>query len=263
MDLGLRGKVALVAASSKGLGLGIARELAREGCHVFMGSRDGQALSDAILSLKKETGADVRGAQFDASDSISISAWVEDCVRNFGAVDLVCLNAGGPPAGNFQDFDDSKWRAAFELTLMSAVRMVRSSLPHLKRRGGGSIVAVTSSSVKEPIDHLLLSNVFRSGVVALVKSLSRELAADNIRVNNLIPGRIDTDRVRALDKINAEKSSKPVEEVKSKSESSIPMGRYGTIDEFGRAAAFLLSPAASYITGETLQIDGGLIRTVW
>lgn len=263
MDLGLRGKVALVAASSKGLGLGIARELAGEGCNVFMGSRDGQALSDSILSIKKETGSDVRGAQFDAADAISISAWVEDCVRNFGGIDLVCLNAGGPPAGNFEDFDDAKWRAAFELTLMSAVRMVRASLPHLKRRGGGSIIAVTSSSVKEPIDHLLLSNVFRSGVVALVKSLSRELAKDNIRVNNIIPGRIDTDRVRALDKINADKSGKSVSEIKSKSESSIPMSRYGTIDEFGKAAAFLLSPAASYITGETLQVDGGLIRTVW
>ncbi len=263
MDLMLKGKVALVAASSKGLGFGIARELAREGCRVFLGSRDGESLGSAIAELQKMGTAEVRGAQMDASDSISISAWIEDCVRNFGRVDLLCVNAGGPPAGKFDDFDDAKWRAAFDLTLMSAVRMIRGSLPHMRRAGGGSILAVTSSSVKEPIDQLLLSNVFRSGVTALLKSLSLDLAKDNIRVNNLIPGRIDTDRVRTLDRLNAERTGTPEADVKKKSESGIPLGRYGTIEEFGRAAAFLLSPASSYTTGESFQVDGGMIKTVW
>jgi len=259
----VRGKIAAVAASSKGLGFGIARELVKEGCRVYLGARDPEMLGNAILALQKEGKGEVSGTPFDASDAISISAWIEDCVRSFGGLDMLCVNAGGPPAGRFDAFEDSAWRTAFELTLMSAVRMIRASIPHMRRRGGGAILGVTSSSVKEPIDNLLLSNVFRSGVVALLKSLSQELAHENIRVNNIIPGRIDTDRLKSLDRAVSTKTGISIEEARSKTESQIPLRRYGTIDEFGRAGAFLLSPAASYITGETLQVDGGLIRTVW
>jgi 3-oxoacyl-[acyl-carrier protein] reductase len=188
---------------------------------------------------------------------------VEATVAKFGGVDGLVVNAGGPPAGGFDDFDDAAWQASFELTLLSSVRMIRAVLPHLRDRGGGSILAVTSSSVKEPIDILLLSNVMRSGVVSLLKSLSRELAPEQIRVNNLVPGRILTDRVKSLDALSAKKSELSAAEQRAMQEQQIPWGRYGTIEEFGRAGAFLLSDAASYITGETLIVDGGSMKTVW
>jgi 3-oxoacyl-[acyl-carrier protein] reductase len=263
MDLGLHGKVAMVAASSKGLGFGIARELAREGALVSLGSRTESDIYDAAHALIEETGTEVLANVLDASDPDSINQWLDNTIDTFGGVDMLVVNAGGPPAGKFDDFDDSDWLAAFELTLMSAVRMIRVVLPAMRQAGGGSILTVTSSSVKEPIDFLLLSNVMRSGVTSLAKSLSRQLAAENIRVNNLMPGRIDTDRVKSLDALNAERGNRSVEEVKAANELGIPLGRYGTIEEFGRLAAFLLSDAAGYITGQTIAVDGGTIKTVW
>lgn len=263
MDLGLRGKVAMVAASSKGLGFGIARELAREGALVSIGSRTESEIHDAAETLTNEMDGDVLANVLDAADPSSITQWLENTVDAFGGVDILVVNAGGPPAGKFDDFADSDWQAAFELTLMSAVRMIRAALPYMREAGGGSILVITSSSVKEPIDFLLLSNVMRSGVTSLAKSLSQQLAPENIRVNNLMPGRIDTDRVQSLDAMNAEAKDLPVEEIKAVNELGIPFGRYGTIGEFGRIGAFLLSDAASYITGQTIAVDGGAIKTVW
>ena len=263
MELGLKGKAAMVAASSKGLGFGIARELAREGASVSIGSRTESEVHEAAEMLTQETGSDVLANVLEASDPESIAAWMENTVEMFGGVDLLVVNAGGPPPGRFDDFADSDWQSAFELTLMSAVRMIRAVLPLMRDVGGGSILTITSCAVKEPIDVLLLSNVMRSGVTSLVKSLSRQLAPENIRVNNLMPGRIDTERVRALDQLNADARAQTVEEIRSANELGIPMGRYGTIEEFGRIGAFLLSDAASYITGQTIAVDGGAIKTVW
>jgi len=263
MELGLKGKVAMVAASSKGLGYGIARELAREGALVSIGARTESDVHDAAETITQETDGDVLANVLDVIDPESVQAWVQSTIDAFGGVDLLVVNAGGPPAGKFDDFADSDWQAAFELTLMSAVRMIRAVLPSMRDAGGGSILTLTSSSVKEPIDFLLLSNVMRSGVTSLAKSLSRQLAAENIRVNNLMPGRIDTDRVQSLDQMNADARGVPVEEIKAANELGIPLGRYGTIEEFGHLAAFLLSDAASYITGQTIAVDGGSIKTVW
>ena len=263
MNLGLKDKVIMVAAASKGLGYGIAQAVAREGATVSIGSRTEVDILATAASLRAETGASTLGCVLDARDPASIRSWAEATVAQFGGVDGLVVNAGGPPAGGFDDFDDAAWHAAFELTLLSSVRMIRTALPHLRARGGGSILAVTSSSVKEPIDILLLSNVMRSGVVSLLKSLSRELAPEQIRVNNLVPGRILTDRVKSLDGIGAEKAGRSVAEQQAIQEKQIPWGRYGTIEEFGRAGAFLLSDAASYITGETLIVDGGAMKTVW
>ncbi len=263
MDLGLRGKVAMVAASSKGLGLGIARELAREGALVSIGSRTEPEVFDAAEALADETGAEVLANVLDAASPDSISQWVENTTEAFGGVEILVVNAGGPPAGTFDSFGDTEWQAAFELTLMSAVRMIRAVLPFMRQEGGGSILTITSSSVKEPIDFLLLSNVMRSGVTSLAKSLSQQLAPENIRVNNLMPGRIDTDRVRSLDQINAAAQGISAAEIKAANEQGIPLRRYGTTEEFGRMGAFLLSDAASYITGQTIAIDGGSIKTVW
>lgn len=251
----------MVAASSKGLGFGIAQELARNGATVSIASRTKSEVEAAAEKLRTETNATVHASVFDASDAKSIESWVTEVAQAFERIDGLVVNAGGPPPGNFDDFTDDHWQAAFNLTLMSAVRLIRGVLPHM-RSGGGSILTLTSLSVKEPINGLLLSNVFRSGVTSLVKSLANELAGENIRVNNLIPGRIDTDRVKALDKNLSEKRGIPVEKVKQQHESAIPLGRYGTIEEFGKAGAFLLSDAASYITGASLVVDGGLVKGV-
>lgn len=261
MDLGLRGKVAMVAASSRGLGFGIARELAREGALVSIGSRTEADIFDAAALLSDET--EVLPNVFDAGDPDSINEWLDNTINAFGGVDMLVVNAGGPPAGNFDSLDDNDWQASFELTLMSAVRMIRIVLPSMRQAGGGSILTITSSSVKEPIDFLLLSNVMRSGVTSLAKSLSLQLAPENIRINNLMPGRIDTARVQSLDAMKAEMRNLAVEEVRAANELGIPLGRYGTIEEFGRLGAFLLSDAASYITGQTIAVDGGSIKTVW
>ena len=263
MDLGIKDKVFMVAAASKGLGYGIAEALAQDGAKVSIGSRTEADIMAAAETLRNETGSDVMGTVFDARSAESISNWTAVTLEKFGTIDGLVVNAGGPPAGKFDNFDDDDWQAAFELTLMSSVRMIRSVLPTMREKGSGSILTVTSSSVKEPIDIILLSNVMRSGVVSLVKSLSNELASEKIRVNNLVPGRMDTDRVRSLDATVAGRVGITAEEAKAKSEAQIPWQRYGTIHEFGKAGAFLLSDAASYITGETLIVDGGAMRTVW
>lgn len=263
MDLELRGKVAMVAASSKGLGFGIARELAREGALVSIGGRTESDIFDAADLLTEETETEVLPNVLDAADPDSINQWLDNTVNAFGGVDMLVVNAGGPAAGNFDDFDDDDWQVAFELTLMSAVRMIRTVLPFMRQAGGGSILTITSCSVKEPIDFLLLSNVMRSGVTSLAKSLSQQLAPENIRINNLMPGRIDTDRVQSLDTMNAGKRGLSLEEVRAANELGIPLRRYGTIEEFGRLGAFLLSDAASYITGQTIAVDGGSTKTVW
>lgn len=253
----------MIAASGKGLGFGVARELAKNRAIVCISSRTKEEIEQAAQELAKETGAIVFPFAMDASSGKSILLWRDAVVDKFGRIDGLLVNAGGPPAGRFSDFSDDDWQQAFDLTLMSAVRMIRAVLPAMKKQQKGSIVAVTSLSVKEPIDNLLLSNVFRSGVTSLVKSLSTELAPYNIRVNNLMPGRIDTDRLRSLDESIAKRTGQPLSDIQKQMVGRIPLGRYGTTEEFGKAGAFLLSDAASYITGASLQVDGGLIKTVW
>ena len=263
MDLKLNGKVAMVAASSKGLGYGIAQALAQEGASISIGSRTEADIESAAEQLRKETGVSVLASVLDSSEPESIQQWANITLKEFGGVDKLLVNAGGPPTGKFEDFSDNDWQAAFELNLLSAVRMIRAALPSMRERGGGSILTVTSISVKEPIDTLILTNVMRSGVTSLVKSLSVQLAPDNIRLNNLMPGRINTDRLRSLDGLSSEKQGVPLTQIQATNHAKIPLGRYGTIEEFGRTGAFLLSDAASYITGSSLAVDGGVLKTVW
>jgi 3-oxoacyl-[acyl-carrier protein] reductase len=260
MDLGLQGKVALVAASSKGLGYGVAKALAENGAKVSLCSRTEADVQAAAQTLAADYGADVLATACDVTKAEDIQAWVDKTVDAWGKIDCLLVNAGGPPAKVFKDVTDDEWQAAFELTLLSSVRMIRMSIPHMT--DGGAILTVTSSSIKEPIPRLGLSTVMRSGVMGLVKTLADELADDGIRVNNLIPGRIDTDRVAQLDQNTSNVLGISIDEVRERSRAKIPMKRYGTIDDFGAAGAFLLSPAASYITGATLRVDGGSMRSM-
>jgi 3-oxoacyl-[acyl-carrier protein] reductase len=264
MDLGLKDKVVMVAASSMGLGFGIARQAALEGAAVSIGSRNRNNILNAATKIRQEIPeARIFASELDVSDTGSIKKWVQGTLGELGTIDGLVVNGGGPPPGRFDELDDSLWHTGYENTLMSAVRLIRHVLPEMRKKQSGSILTVTSSSVKEPIDNLLLSNVFRSGVTSLVKSLSFQVAADHIRINNLVPGFFDTDRLRELDLRNSGEWRISLENVRKINYDKIPLGRYGDPDEFGKAAVFLLSEAASYVTGETFVIDGGKMRTVW
>ena len=260
MDLGLHGKIALVAASSKGLGFGVARALAAEGAHISLCSRTESEIQAAADRLVDDYNVEALATACDVTVPDAIQAWVERTVARWGGVDALLVNAGGPPAGLLLSFDDKQWQSAFELTLMSAVRMIRAVVPHM--RPGGAILTITSSSVKEPIELLGLSTVMRSGVAGLVKVLADELAPQSIRINNLIPGRIETDRLIHVDEAQAKRAGKTAANIRAESLAKIPLHRFGTIDEFGAAAAFLLSPAAAYITGASLRVDGGMMRSI-
>jgi 3-oxoacyl-[acyl-carrier protein] reductase len=262
MDLRLENKVALIAGASKGLGYAVARALAGEGAIVSISSRDPAAIKDAGARIERETGAKVLAVPVDVRSTDAIQAWVKATEREFGGIDALMTNSGGPPAGLALSFDDAAWQDAANLLLFSTLRMVRAAVPSMQQRGGGAILMSTSSSVKEPIQNLGLSTVLRASVSALAKTLALELAGSGIRVNQIIPGRIDTDRVRHLDEVNAEKQGVSVEEAKKRAMAAIPLGRYGEGAEFGRVGAFLLSDAAAYMTGATVQVDGGAIRSV-
>src|SRR4051812_33324321 len=250
----------MVGGASKGLGHAVARALAAEGARVSIAARDADRVRQARDAIAKESRGEVIACAADLATRGGIERWHADTVKAFGGVDALFANTGGPPAGSSLSFDDAAWQAAFELLLMSVVRTVRLVVPSVKSRGGGAVLIGTSSSVKEPIANLALSNVLRSGVTSLAKTLSLELAADRIRVNTLIPGRIETDRLRQLDDINAKRINTPLEQHRTRMMATVPLGRYGLPDEFGKAGAFLLSAAASYITGANVQVDGGLIK---
>lgn len=261
MDLGLHDKVVMVAGASRGLGFAIAERLLAEGARVALASSDADAIQTAADQLGH---ADrVLAQACDVRDGQAILGWRDATLARFGAIHGLVVNAGGPPPGGFDDFDDDAWQNAYELTLLSSVRMIRAVLPTMREHGGGSILTLTSSSVKEPIETLLLSNVMRSGVTSLAKSLSQALARENIRVNNLVPGLIHTQRIDTLAAYQAQARGVELDAQLQTMQAPIPLGRFGQPGEFANAAAFLLSDAASYITGETLVVDGGSMRTVW
>jgi 3-oxoacyl-[acyl-carrier protein] reductase len=263
VDLGLKSKVAIVLAASKGLGRASASALAAEGAQVVIGARDGQLLEETAHQLQQETGSRVLAVPTDVTRPADLEAIVAAARREFNGVDILVNNAGGPPPGRFDAFDDTQWLSAFELNLLSAVRLIRLVLPSMRARGGGRIINIVSTSVKQPIDGLLLSNAIRPGVVGLAKTLSVELGPDNITVNNVCPGRILTDRIRQTGNFQAQiQQGMSEDEALRESVQDIPLKRIGQPEELGALVAFLASQQASYITGTTIQVDGGLTRSL-
>jgi 3-oxoacyl-[acyl-carrier protein] reductase len=263
MDLGLKDRVAIVAASSQGLGKACAMELAREGAIVIICSRDASSLEETAAEIRSKTGAGVHWLSTDLTNAQQIEHLVEETLQRHRRIDVLVTNNGGPPAGYFDDFADDEWLAAHQLTLMSAVRLVRAVLPAMRAQGWGRIINITSVSVKQPVDNLLLSNVYRPGVVGLAKTLSSQLATDGITINNVAPGYTRTDRVLELAEAEASGSDLSVEDVLGRRAESFPMKRMGEPEELAALVAFLASERASYITGTTIQVDGGFIRGVF
>jgi 3-oxoacyl-[acyl-carrier protein] reductase len=264
MNLGLQDRVAIVLAASKGLGRASAEALAAEGAWVVIGSRNRQQLEQTARDIRDKTGSKVLAVPTDVTKPDDLAAIVDATVREFGRVDILVNNAGGPPPGTFEQFGDAQWEAAFQLNLLSNVRMVRLVLPHMRKLQKGRIINIVSTSVKTPIDGLLLSNAIRTGVVGLAKTLSIELAPDNITVNNVCPGRILTDRIRQITRIEEKvQQGMSEEEVLREASRDIPMGRIGKPEELAALVAFLASEQAGYITGTTIQVDGGLTRALF
>jgi 3-oxoacyl-[acyl-carrier protein] reductase len=262
MDLDLTGKVALVTAASKGLGRATATQLAAEGARVMISSRGEEQLARTAAEIAESTGAQVEHYAADVSDASGLDRLIRETEQKLGGIDVLVNNAGGPRPGGFDALDDAAWQEAFELNLMSTVRLIRGVLPHMREHGWGRIVTIASSSIKQPIENLLLSNTYRVAILGLAKSLAIEFAPDGVLINTVGPGRIATDRVAGMDATRAEKAGISVEEVRRQTEKAIPVGRYGTAEEFGKVAAFLVSGANTYLTGQHFLVDGGMVKAI-
>ncbi|MFI6574165.1 SDR family oxidoreductase [Nocardiopsis sp. NPDC050513] len=252
--------VALVTAGSRGLGYACARELLRRGHRVAIAARSAEGVDTAVAQLRAHGTAE--GFVADIGDQDALAGVVERTRSQLGPIEVLVANAGGPRAGGFFDLDDADWDAAYRLTLLSVVTSVSLVVPDMRRAGGGRVVVTGSSSVRRPLEGLTLSNAFRPAVNGLVKDLAVELAPHRITVNMVSAGRIDTDRVRQLDLVRAQRSGSDPERVRAGSEASIPTGRYGTPEEFAAAVGFLASAEAAYVTGQNILVDGGLVPTL-
>jgi 3-oxoacyl-[acyl-carrier protein] reductase len=260
VDLGIRGRVALVAAASRGLGRAIAEELAAEGVSLVVCSRDLAGIEQAAQDIAQAHGVDVRGVAADVSVQSDAESLVRRCMEWFGRVDILVTNAGGPPAGPFETHSPDVWRQTYELTLASVLHLVRGVLPGMKERRWGRIINVTSIAAKQPVDNLILSNSMRAAVTGFARTLANEVAQSGITVNNIMPGYTRTERVVQLAEATAASSGRSSADVRAVWEAQIPMGRLGEPREFAALAAFLASERASYITAQSVAVDGGWIK---
>lgn len=260
MDFGLKDRVAIVAAASRGIGYAAALELAREGARVFLCSRDERRASDAAQKIHDATGANVAGIRADVTNGGDAEAFVNLALERAGHIDICVTNAGGPPATVFADTDIEMFRQAFELNGLSAIRLAKLVLPGMRERKWGRIINVTSISVKQPVDGLLLSNTVRAGLTGWAKTVSNEVAADGVTVNNVAPGYTMTERQDELAEARSKALGKSKQELIELWSAQTPMRRMAAPEEIAAAIAFLASERASYITGVTLQVDGGWVR---
>jgi 3-oxoacyl-[acyl-carrier protein] reductase len=260
MDLGLKDKRALVIGSSRGLGHAVALTLAREGCMVAINSRDENKIKAAAEKIASETGTQAYGFAGDVSEASTADDLVESAVESLGGLDILITNAGGPPAGSFEAFDEATWQKAVNTSFMSHVRLIRAALPHLRKSSTPSVLTMTSYTVKQPLPNLVLSNSVRAATVGLTKSLALDLGKEGIRFNSILPGWTMTERVQELMAVRAKNNGTTVDEEAQKQTSEIPLGRMGRPQEFANAAVFLVSPAASFIHGVALAVDGGIIK---
>jgi 3-oxoacyl-[acyl-carrier protein] reductase len=261
MDLGLTGRAALVAASSKGLGKASALALAREGARVTICARNEQELSAAAEEIRDDCGAEVLAIPADLTDAAEIERVVAATVERFGGLDVLVHNSGGPPVGNFDDLTDEQWRQGFEIVTMGFVRFVRAATPHMREKGWGRILSIQSSSVKEPVAGIDLSNGVRPGIAGLMKALTPQLAKDGITVNLVLPGRFLTSRIHPGLGSSDPEERRAAEDQLAPFAEQIPLGRFGQPIELGELVAFLASERASYITGAVYEVDGGLIKS--
>ena len=262
MDLGIKDRVAIVAASSKGLGKATAIELAKEGSHLTICARDKEVLEKTADEIRSETGVEVLPISADVSKTDEIKKVVAETLNKYSKVDILINNAGGPPTGGFLDFSLDEWQKAVELNLFSAITFSNEVIPYMQKNKWGRIVNITSYAVKQPVEGLLLSNTVRAGIIGLAKSLSNEFGKDNILVNNICPGRIYTDRIIFLANDRAQKEGKSFDEVIEHMGVDVPVGRIGKPEELAALAVFLASERASYITGTSIQVDGGLTKSL-
>lgn len=260
MDLQLRDKRAFVAGSSRGLGFATALTLAREGCKVAVNSREKKNARAAAKKITKESGTQAYGCAGDVSKASNAENLILAAVEALGGLDILITNAGGPPAGSFEIFDEEAWQKAVDLSLMSHVRLIRAALPHLRKSSAASVLTITSYTVKQPLPNLVLSNSVRAATVGLTKSLALELGKENIRFNSIMPGWTATERVQELMAFRAKNNNTTPEEEVARQTAEIPLGRMGRPEEFANAAVFLVSPAASFIHGTALAVDGGIIK---
>jgi 3-oxoacyl-[acyl-carrier protein] reductase len=260
MDLQLKGKKALVTGASSGLGYATARGLALEGCQVAINSRRVESIKQSAQTIAAETGSQVIGLEGDVTDPAVADQLIGQTVNAIGGLDLLVTNSGGPPAGKFESFDEAAWHNAVELNFLSHVRLIRAALPYLRKSSAASVLTITSYSVKQPIPNLVLSNSVRAATVGLTKSLALELGSEGIRFNSILPAWTETERVYVLMAHRADLNGTSVDEEIAKQSMDSPLKRMGTPQEFANAAVFLLSPAAAYITGVMLTVDGGMYK---
>jgi 3-oxoacyl-[acyl-carrier protein] reductase len=262
VNLGLRGKVALVAAASRGLGRAVADELAAEGCDLIICARDPVALTRAAEEISKATGVRVLALPADVADPTAVERLVRQGIEEYGRIDILVTNAGGPPAGPFEALTPEMWEAATKLTLGSTVALTRAVLPGMKTRRWGRIINITSIAVKQPVDALMLSNSLRAAVTGFARTLANEVGSFGVTVNNALPGYTRTERVEQLAKASEARGGPSAEAVRRGWESQIPMARLGEAREFAALVAFLASDRASYITGTSIPVDGGWIKSL-
>jgi 3-oxoacyl-[acyl-carrier protein] reductase len=261
MDLQLNGKRALVTGASRGLAYATAMSLGREGARLAINSRSSAAIQSAADEIRSQTGAEVYPLTGDASQAGVPESLVQQAVDALGGLDILITNTGGPPAGNFESFDDQAWQKAVELSFLSHVRLIRAALPALRRSPAASVLTMTSYTVKQPAQNLILSNSVRAATVGLTKSLSLELSKEGIRFNSILPGWTDTERVQEILATRSKANHTQVEQEYARQVSEIPLGRMGKPQEFANAAVFLVSPAAAFINGVMLPVDGGIIKS--